>query len=317
MSEHKHLSTSGIGFIAWLLALPVSANVPINTGWRKDAINIADHGSEIGVRRDAHGRLRAPVFINGTGPFDFIVDTGANGSAVAASVADRLGLAASDDVLLRGVTGGERARAVTVESFTIGAMSESLATMPILSEALEGADGFFGTGSLLDKTVRLDFQRNVIVISDSQAATARDADAIPIDLSRAGLVTVDARLDEHAVSVIIDTGAGGTIGNHALLELIRDPHRSSRADRIVGTTRDVYRGDSYALPPLKLGSLWFAGVRASIVAVPLFERFEFNRKPALLLGMDVLGGLEELIVDYASHALYLRPRPHRSSASVD
>src|SRR3984957_4244564 len=171
MNECNHLSSRRVGFIAWLLAaLPVSANVPIGTGWRQEAVRIAAPASQVIVRRDGHGRLRAPVYINGTGPFDFIVDTGANGSAVAPAVVERLGLSQSGEVLLRGVTGSEKARAVLVESLAVGDLSASLATLPILNEALDGADGFLGTGSFSDKSVLLDLRRNVIAISGSRAS---------------------------------------------------------------------------------------------------------------------------------------------------
>ena len=310
MHECKHLSISSVALGAWLLASPVSANVPVSTGWRKEAVRIAEHPSEVIVRRDAHGRLCAPVFINGAGPFDFIVDTGANGSAAAPAVVERLGLSQPGEVLLRGVTGSEKARAVLVESLSVGDLSASDATLPILSEALDGADGFLGTGSFFDKRVLFDLRRNVIAISDSasQAPIAVDADAIPIDLSHARLVVVDAFVNGKPVTAIIDTGAGGTIGNRALLDLIRDPQRGSRADRIVGATPQTYSGDTCALPPLKLGPLWFAGARVSIADVSLFEHFDLGRRPALLIGMDMLGGLDSLIVDYGARTLRLRAR---------
>jgi predicted aspartyl protease len=307
MNECNHLSIRGIGFIAsLLLALPVSANVPISTPWRKEAARIAEHVSEVAVRRDVHGRLRAPVYINGTGPFDFIVDTGANGSAVAPAVVERLGLSQSGEVLLRGVTGSEKTRAVLVESLSVGDLSASLATLPVLNEALDGADGFLGTGSFSDKNVLIDLRHEVIAISASRASI--DADTIPIDLSRAGLVFVAARMNDKPVTAIIDTGAGGTIGNRALLALILDPQPGSRADRIMGSTSQVRAGDSYALPPLNLGSLWFAGARVSIADVSLFEHFVLSQQPALLIGMDMLGGLDSLSIDYGARTLRLRAR---------
>jgi predicted aspartyl protease len=307
MNERSHLSSRGIGFVAWLLlALPVSANMPIRTEWRKEAVRIAEHAGEVVVRRDAHGRLRAPVYINGAGPFDFIVDTGANGSAVAAAVVERLGLTQSREVLLRGVTGSEKARAVLVESLSVGDLTASPVTLPILNEALDGADGFLGTGSFSDKSVLLDLRRNVIAISASRVST--DANAIPIDLSRAGLVFVAASMNGKAVTAIIDTGAGGTIGNRALLALILDPQPGSRADRIVGSTSQMHSGDTYALPPVKLGSLSFAGARVSIADLSLFAHFALGQQPALLIGMDMLGGLDSLSIDYGARTLRLRAR---------
>jgi predicted aspartyl protease len=221
-------------------------------------------------------------------------------------VVERLGLSQSGEVLLRGVTGSEKARAVLVESLSVGDLSASLATLPILNEALDGADGFLGTGSFSDKSVLLDLRHNVIAISASRTST--DANTIPIDMSRAGLVFVAACMNGKAVTAIIDTGAGGTIGNRALLALILDPQAGSRADRIVGSTSQIHSGDTYALPPLKLGSLWFAGARVSIADVSLFAHFALNQQPALLIGMDMLGGLDSLSIDYGARTLLLRAR---------
>src|SRR5262245_22989425 len=44
------------------------------------------------TRSDRLGRVVAPVIVNGQGPFRFIVDTGANRSAVSQALADQLGL---------------------------------------------------------------------------------------------------------------------------------------------------------------------------------------------------------------------------------
>src|SRR5580658_1290939 len=43
------------------------------------------------TRRDRIGRIWAPVYLDGKGPFRLVLDTGANRSAVTARVADALG----------------------------------------------------------------------------------------------------------------------------------------------------------------------------------------------------------------------------------
>ena len=57
--------------------------------------------------RDRIGRIWAPVYINGQGPFRLVLDSGATNSAIVRSVAERLGLpvVADKTVMLRGVTG--------------------------------------------------------------------------------------------------------------------------------------------------------------------------------------------------------------------
>ncbi len=56
------------------------------------------------TRRDQIGRIWAPVYINGQGPFRLVLDSGATSSEITAHVAGALGLTldASHKVLLRG-----------------------------------------------------------------------------------------------------------------------------------------------------------------------------------------------------------------------
>src|SRR6266850_6612863 len=70
------------------------------------------------TRRDRIGRIWAPVYINGKGPFRLVLDTGSNSSAVMASVAQQLGIAitAENQVLLRGVTGQQVVPTISVET---------------------------------------------------------------------------------------------------------------------------------------------------------------------------------------------------------
>ena len=87
------------------------------------------------TRRDKIGRIWAPVSINGKGPFRLVLDTGASRSAITGSVAEALGLApdSSQPVLLRGVTGNAIVPTVRVDSFAVGDVILTSATLPIAS----------------------------------------------------------------------------------------------------------------------------------------------------------------------------------------
>ena len=95
------------------------------------------------TRRDKIGRIWAPVMINGQGPFRLVLDTGANRSAVNARVAQLLGVApdATQSVLLRGVTGSVAVPTIRVKSFSVGDVIVTPAVLPIVTDALGGADG--------------------------------------------------------------------------------------------------------------------------------------------------------------------------------
>jgi predicted aspartyl protease len=292
----------------WLLAPPVMANASLVPDWRDDPMTAVNSLQGVATLRDRSGRLRAPVFINGRGPFNLIVDTGANGSAVTASVVDALGLSPdkSPQVILRGVTGSSKVASVTVDSLSVGDLITPPATLPIVFDALDGADGFLGIGAFADKRVLIDFRRGRIAVSDSQPSNdGRGFIKVPADLTRSRLVTVDTRVNGARVKAIIDTGAAGTIGNSAMRKLLGAS--AGQSDQIIGTTAGVEYGQTYSMPSIALGALRIAGARVSFADVSIFSHVQLGEKPALLIGMDILGQLDSMIIDYRAGELQLRP----------
>ncbi len=98
------------------------------------------------TRRDQIGRIWAPVMINGHGPFRLVLDTGASHSAVTALVALALGIPTnqSPPVILRGVTGFATVPTIQVDTLTVGDLSVDSPVLPIVPDALGGAQGILG-----------------------------------------------------------------------------------------------------------------------------------------------------------------------------
>src|SRR5258706_4254677 len=95
------------------------------------------------TRRDRIGRIWAPVYINDKGPFRMVLDTGANRSGIIAHVAADLGLVpdASAPVMLQGATGSMVVPTVLVQSLLVGDVLIKGSQLPILRDALGGAEG--------------------------------------------------------------------------------------------------------------------------------------------------------------------------------
>src|SRR5271170_3552163 len=179
------------------------------------------------TRRDKVGRIWAPVLINGQGPFRLVLDTGASSSVVNASVAQILGLVpdASQSVLLRGVTGSEAVPTIHVNSFVVGDVIVTPATLPIVTDALGGADGVLGTEGFADKRVYIDFRHDLITVTHSHGARAQpDFVTVPFELSGTGLLVTRARVGGVRVNAIIDTGGQATIGNEAMRQALNRHH---------------------------------------------------------------------------------------------
>jgi predicted aspartyl protease len=266
------------------------------------------------TRRDKVGRIWAPVLINGQGPFRLVLDTGANSSAVNASVAQILGLApdANQSMLLRGVTGSVVVPTIHVDLFVVGDVIVTPATLPIVTDALGGADGVLGTEGFADKRLYIDFRHDLITVTYSRATRAQpDFFTIPFELSSTGLLMTRARVGGVRVHAIIDTGGQATIGNEAMRQaLIRRQIRGTH-DQVIDVTTTSQDAESFPSPPIEMGSIQIQGARITYGDMHIFEHWHLINEPALLIGMDALGLLDVFIIDYRRHELQLRTHSGR------
>ena len=262
------------------------------------------------TQRDKIGRIWAPVFLNGRGPYRLVLDTGASDSAIIAPVAVALGLTpdSSHAVLLRGVAGSEIVPTVRVDSLTVGDLELASVTLPIIADALGGADGVLGASGLADKRVEIDFLHDRIAIARSHGQSAPIGFVtLPIERTGPGLLMVRGSVDQVRVHAVIDTGAQRSIGNDALRAALVSRHVQGTPDQIFDVTTAVRSGEMFVSPPIVLGGCEIRGARITYGEVHIFEHWHLTHEPAILIGMDALGLLDALIIDYRRRELELRP----------
>lgn len=262
------------------------------------------------TRRDQIGRIWAPVTINGKGPFRLVLDTGASRSAVTPQVAEILGIPPdlSRPVLLRGVIGSITVPTIRVDSFAVGDVILTPATLPIVTDPLGGAQGVLGTDGFAGMRVYIDFKHDLITIARSHnERVGADFASLTLERSPANLLITHAQVDDLRVHAIIDTGAQATIGNEAMrLALMRRSHGT--ANYVIDVTATSQDAQSYPSPPIQLGTITIQGARITYGDMRIFEHWHLIKEPAVLIGMDVIGLLEVFIVDYRHHEILLRPR---------
>jgi len=265
------------------------------------------------TRRDRIGRIWAPVLINDQGPFRLVLDTGASNSAVTAGVAAALGLPLTDDkqVMLRGVTGSRQVPTIPVDSIVVGDLELRSKRLPIVIDALGGAEGVLGTEGLQDKRIFIDFRHDKITIFRSHSERAPPGFVtIPIKIVNGLLLVADIRIGSLHAKAIIDTGGQGTLANLPMRDALSTRLRPEdlRADEVTGATLDVQRGDRIAMPPIRIGDLTIRGAHITVGDMFIFQHWKMTTEPALLIGMDVLGLLDTLIIDYKRHELQVLQR---------
>lgn len=264
------------------------------------------------TRIDRIGRILAPVMINGQGPFRLTVDTGANQSVITTSLAAALGLTASDTVVkLNGVTGSLIVPTVRIDRFETGDLVQNALLLPLLDSVMGEADGILGMQGLEGKRITVDFHRNRIAIAWSRnERAARRFVTVPAKLRFGHLLMADGEVAGVKVHVVIDTGAERTLGNMALYKALVRRHRTKHrtvATPVIGLTLIEQMGTSVRTPVIQLADVVIKDVTVIYGDIHVFTLWDLEETPALLLGMDVLGTLKTLIIDYRRKELQLLP----------
>jgi hypothetical protein len=303
-------------------APPISIPVPVDE--TQTLTEIVVHSTEprfvAPTRRDRIGRIWAPVYINGQGPFRLVLDSGANHSGITEHVAEALGipLDQSVHVMLRGVTGSATVPTVHVDSFAVGDLQVGSERLPIVSDALGGAEGILGTDGMANRRIFIDFRHDLISITRSHGERADPGyRVVPFQTMRGNLLVVDASVGGVRTKAIIDTGGQVTIANMALRQALDRRHAQliGQLTHIEGVTTEIQEASAVDTPPLRMGQLDESG---SVIEIRyrdvnygdmrIFEHWRLTEEPAMLVGMDALGLLDTLVIDYRRHELQIRMR---------
>jgi predicted aspartyl protease len=267
--------------------------------------------------RDSIGRIWAPVLINGQGPFRLVLDTGASKSALLPRVARALNIPMQPtSIRVHGVTGSTDVSSVAIKQIEVGELLMGETTLPIVPDVFGGADGVLGNEALGDKRIYIDFRRDFIEIMRSKSERpGMGMSKIPLKLTRGKLLAFRTRIGSVATTAVIDTGAQRTIGNQALRNALNRRSKNYQQEEIIGVTLDVEKGDSIPTPPIAFGNATISGVRITFTESQIFEHWQLTTEPAMLLGMDVLGLLDVLVIDYKTKELHVRFRGPTSVTS--
>jgi predicted aspartyl protease len=258
------------------------------------------------TRLDRIGRVMTHVMVNGKGPFRFVIDTGASRSTLAPHLAKALGLtqATGRKVMLNGVTGAAEVPTVIVDSIEIGALKFTDQHLPVIFTSIMGnADGILGVAGFDDQRIDVDFKRDRVQVLASNGrrphfsmVTAR------AQRNNNGLMIVDLRVGRRLkTKAVIDTGAERTLGNLALQEALNKGRRHKRepVSAIVhGATPDIADGDVQEIKEASLGDMRLSNLEVIFADFHVFKLWGLDKEPALLVGMDMLGVLERLVIDY-------------------
>ena len=287
--------------------LTFSANFgepPAAVGEQAIAPNLTDPATEIlDLEDEANDRMTVPVMIDNKGPFDFMIDTGSQATAVTDRINAGLALPSLGTATVIGMASRRSVNMVEVDTLTMGKHEIYNLESPVLNRANVGADGIIGLDTLQDFRVLIDFRDDTIAVEDTLAAKNRRGFEIVVRAreKHGQLLVTDAYVEGVRTVVIVDTGAQASLANEALREKIR----TKRAEEV--TTTDVNGvsmiGQLSLVRSLSFGGLTLTDVPLAFADAPAFEALGLKDKPALSLGMQHLRLFDRVAIDFTSQRI--------------
>jgi len=265
----------------------------------------ADQAETLGLTEDRSSRMTVPVRIGEQGPFDFIVDTGAERTVISSELARALELAPGRTATVHSMSEVSRIETVVIPDLRIGSRSVTGIHAPALRRVNLGASGMLGVDSLQTQRVVFDFGRQQMTITPSRRAEERWPEGTIVVTGRrllGRLVLVDASLDGQRIWVVIDTGSQISVGNSALRAALQRRRRLGRMApiRMLSVTGGVIDAQYTIARRIRIGGVDIVDLPVAFHDVHPFRQLGLSNRPALLLGMDALQLFERVSVDFAN-----------------
>lgn len=249
------------------------------------------------LRYDPRGRPVVSVRINGQGPFDMVLDTGAQSSLLAPALAERLKLPPMDsDMRIAGATGGAAATLYPVDHLANALLEQrDVALFRFPNPQVTTALGILGMESFGDRQLMFDRAAGRVVARPSAAVQGRFV-ALKGRIGDNGLLLVPLILNGVTIEALVDTGASATIANAAALRALGwtpDDPRLAAAGQIRGATADQQGVRSTRMASVKIGP-------ATLHDVPIYftGAGSADAKPEIILGADLLNLFDAFALDF-------------------
>jgi predicted aspartyl protease len=245
-----------------------------------------------------HGLHILPVTLDGRGPFDFILDTGAQLPLVDPALADELGLQRDGSDEAHGAGGAVTIHYAKVGQLAVGALARRNVQLAVSAEIERIAQavraplrGAIGYGWLEAFQLRLDARASTLQLAQDGPVSAS---RVPFRLAHPErpLVLLDVAVDGRPAVFALDTGASGTCISEELARRL--------GLELSAPTKITGGGGQVPAKVSRLGRLEVAGARVEGLRVVVAG---FVEQLASIVGAELDGILGNDVLD--EHVLVL------------
>lgn len=275
---------------------------------------------DVRFRDDGHDRMTVPVQLSGTGPYRFLVDTGAERTAISRDIAAKLKLASGQATVLHSIAGATSVATANVPSLKVTRKELSVADAPLLDPNYMGADGILGIDSLRSQRVQFNFSDDTLsIVPSASPELDRDPGTIVVRARRRNgrLVLTQATANGRHLNVVLDTGSQISVGNFAMRDQLFGKNRAKLMHEVVleSVTGEKIAGEYAIVHELEIGGVKLNDLAVVFADAHTFDKLDLGRKPALLLGMNAMRAFKRVSIDFGTRKLRVM-LPEESALSV-
>jgi predicted aspartyl protease len=272
------------------------------------AIDKTSQTEDVRFRTESTDRMTVPVLLSGTGPYRFLVDTGADRTAISSQLAARLNLKSGLSASLHSVTGVTTVATALVPNLQLTRHPVRIVDAPLLDSANMGADGILGVDSLRSKRVMFDFEAQTMSVVPSAAPDFHDeAGTIVVRANRRNgrLILTEARANDRPVTVVLDTGSQTSVGNSALRRQLASSNsiEGERHVELESVTGEKLLGDIVFIRKMEIGGIVMTNLAVVFADAHTFKQLKLDNRPAMLLGMNAIRAFKKVSIDFANRKL--------------
>jgi predicted aspartyl protease len=297
-----------VGLAAWTApAVAFAASLDPGAGFAI-SVDRQTQAQQVRLREDLHERFTVPVTVAGTGPYRFLIDTGAERTVISRELADRLKLERGPSARVTSVASTAVTDTAMVPGIGLGAVDAQPIQSPLFNAASIGADGMLGIDSLKQQRVLIDFKKRMMAISPSSRRDSEqlgDGTIVVHAKSRNGrLILTSASANGRKVKAIVDTGSEITVGNMALRQkLIGNRRKGGEMVEIHAASGETITGEIYVVSAMAISGIDLTDVVVIFADSPVFTSLGLSGTPSLLLGMNVMRAFDRVSIDFAAKTL--------------
>lgn len=267
---------------------------------------------DAGLDQDA--RLTVEVLVNGQGPFQFVVDTGADRTVLTPALVERLSLPSGPEIIVHGVSGAVTTSTARIGNLRAGDAKLHDVDLPVLPYDRIGADGLLGVDILEGRNIVMDFPRKRLEIRRTQSLSqvtrfSREV-SVAADERFGRLTLADSRIGGVRSLAFIDSGGGVSIGNMALARAIASRRRRTpdfvRPARLLTADGEMQLGEFRLVPTMSMGDLRISNIPMAFGDLHIFNLWSLNDRPAALIGVDILHLFARVELDFGAGRVLFR-----------